>query len=49
MKLGYSELKVVPNLDKGILMFALLYLIDVKDLLEKNGEVCDDLEFVTYL
>ena len=49
MKLGYGDIKVVPSLDKGVVMFTLLYLIDVKDLLEKNGEDCEELEFITYL
>ena len=49
MKLGYGKIKVMPNLDKGVMMFALLYLIEVSELLERNGQECEDLEFIVYL
>lgn len=42
MKLGYGKIKVMPNLDKGVLMFALLYLIETKELLEVKDDESED-------
>ena len=49
MKLGLGDIKVMPNLEKGVMMFAQITMIETKDLLEKNSDLDEDFEFITYL
>jgi hypothetical protein len=49
MVLGFGRVKIIPNMDKGIVLFCLLWLVDVEELIEKYEPVDEKLHFITFL
>ena len=49
MRIGYGRVKILPDLNQGILLFCVFWLIEVEEMIENYSEDEEKLEFITYL